>query len=289
MLRKMKLGRVKIIPLQGTTNPKTLKIPNREGISGSASALHEIREKQRTSRKLRFRRHPRSCRRQNRFRTFKRRLPSRHNQRRPLRARRIRKRLLPRTHRLLHNHSQRKRHQQPRRSRQSPTTASFPKRHRHNKPSKKKLSTHKTEITRLTESINTLDREVTRVKRSVKRTQINVRRVEKYRLKLEKETAAEKGRMRLYLIRKKLHLRKNFRNSKLKWPTLRKKTDVAQHSRNGSHPRKNRRRNKHSPTETRHRSNRDFHSPIPIRQRAQNRLSKHQNRTLQSRTATKKN
>jgi len=36
-LRRMKLGRIKIIPLQGTLNPKTLKIPEKEGVSGAAS------------------------------------------------------------------------------------------------------------------------------------------------------------------------------------------------------------------------------------------------------------
>jgi chromosome segregation protein len=36
-LRKMKLGRIKIIPLQGTLNPKQLKIPERENITGLAT------------------------------------------------------------------------------------------------------------------------------------------------------------------------------------------------------------------------------------------------------------
>jgi chromosome segregation protein len=35
-LRKMKLGRIKIIPVEGTLNPKVLKIPERQGVSGSA-------------------------------------------------------------------------------------------------------------------------------------------------------------------------------------------------------------------------------------------------------------
>src|SRR4030066_1640690 len=39
MLRKMKLGRIKIIPLQGASNPRPLKVPDREGISGAASAF----------------------------------------------------------------------------------------------------------------------------------------------------------------------------------------------------------------------------------------------------------
>jgi chromosome segregation protein len=36
-LRRMKLGRVKIIPLQGISNPKQFKIPEREGVNGLAS------------------------------------------------------------------------------------------------------------------------------------------------------------------------------------------------------------------------------------------------------------
>ncbi|MGB9675621.1 MAG: chromosome segregation protein SMC [Candidatus Bathyarchaeales archaeon] len=36
-LRRMKLGRIKIIPLQGTSNPKALKVPQIEGVNGAAS------------------------------------------------------------------------------------------------------------------------------------------------------------------------------------------------------------------------------------------------------------
>ncbi|MEM3536671.1 MAG: AAA family ATPase, partial [Candidatus Bathyarchaeia archaeon] len=36
-LRRMKLGRIKIIPLQGPLNPKPLKIPEKEGVNGTAS------------------------------------------------------------------------------------------------------------------------------------------------------------------------------------------------------------------------------------------------------------
>lgn len=36
-LRRMKLGRIKIIPLQGTSNPKTIKVPQVEGVNGAAS------------------------------------------------------------------------------------------------------------------------------------------------------------------------------------------------------------------------------------------------------------
>ncbi len=60
------------------------------------------------------------------------------------------------------------------------------------------LEHSKIEITRLTESIATLDREIVRIKRGVKRTQFNIRHIDKYGGKLEREAAAYKGRMSIY-------------------------------------------------------------------------------------------
>ena len=57
----------------------------------------------------------------------------------------------------------------------------------------------KIEMTRLGESVATLDRELVRIKRSVKRTQFNIRHTEKYGGKLEREAAAYKGRMSIYM------------------------------------------------------------------------------------------
>ncbi len=54
-------------------------------------------------------------------------------------------------------------------------------------------------MTRLGESVATLDRELVRIKRSVKRTQFNIRHTEKYGGKLEREAAAYKGRMSIYM------------------------------------------------------------------------------------------
>jgi chromosome segregation protein len=56
----------------------------------------------------------------------------------------------------------------------------------------------KIENTRFSESIATLDREIIRIKRSVKRTEFNIRHTEKYGGKLEREAAAYKGRMGTY-------------------------------------------------------------------------------------------
>jgi len=56
----------------------------------------------------------------------------------------------------------------------------------------------KIEMTRLAEGIATLDREIVRIKRSVKRTQFNIRHAGKYGGKLEREAASYKGRMSIY-------------------------------------------------------------------------------------------
>jgi chromosome segregation protein len=75
----------------------------------------------------------------------------------------------------------------------------------------------KIEITRLSESIATLDREIIRIKRSVKRTQINIRHSDKYGGKLEREAASFKGRMDMY---------RNERNS-IQKEDQRLRTDIA--------------------------------------------------------------
>lgn len=82
------------------------------------------------------------------------------------------------------------------------------------------------EMTRLTESIATIDREIVRVKRSVKRTHFNVRRLEKYGAKLEKETAASKGRMGLYKSERNT-IKKTLQKLQTDLSILRKKTDLA--------------------------------------------------------------
>ena len=81
-------------------------------------------------------------------------------------------------------------------------------------------------MTRLGESIATLDREIVRIKRSVKRTQFNIHHTEKYGGKLEREAAMYKGRMATYrnernsIMRDDVKLRTDIGN-------LRLKTDVA--------------------------------------------------------------
>jgi chromosome segregation protein len=87
------------------------------------------------------------------------------------------------------------------------------------------LNYTKIEITRLTESIATLDREIVRVKRGVKRTQFNIRHMEKYGGKLEREAAAYKGRMTMYRNERD-SIQKTLEKIHADIATLRLKTDM---------------------------------------------------------------
>ncbi|MDR2204077.1 MAG: chromosome segregation protein SMC [Nitrososphaerota archaeon] len=84
----------------------------------------------------------------------------------------------------------------------------------------------KLEMTRLNEFIITLDREVVRIKRTIKRTQLNVRYTEKYGGKIEREIAAYKGRMSLYMSERNM-IKKALQKSHIELAELRKKTDVS--------------------------------------------------------------
>jgi chromosome segregation protein len=83
----------------------------------------------------------------------------------------------------------------------------------------------KIEMTRLSESIATLDREIVRIKRGVKRTQFNIRHTEKYGGKLEREAAAYKGRMSTYRNERN-SIQKGDEKLRADIANLRLKTDV---------------------------------------------------------------
>ena len=83
----------------------------------------------------------------------------------------------------------------------------------------------KIEITRLSESISTLDREIVRIKRGVKRTQFNIRHTEKYGGKLDREAAAYKGRMTMYMNERN-SIQKTLQKLHTDIANLRLKTDV---------------------------------------------------------------
>ena len=88
------------------------------------------------------------------------------------------------------------------------------------------ISRSQIEMTRLAESIATLDRELVRIKRSVKRTQFNIRHTEKYGGKLEREAAAYKGRMSMYMNERN-SIRRTDQKLQADIAALRLKTDVA--------------------------------------------------------------
>ncbi len=87
------------------------------------------------------------------------------------------------------------------------------------------ITRSKIEMTRLSESIATLDREIVRIKRSVKRTQFNIRHTEKYGGKLEREAAAYKGRMSVYMNERN-SIRRTDQRLQSEIAALRLKTDV---------------------------------------------------------------
>ncbi|MCX8150494.1 MAG: chromosome segregation protein SMC [Candidatus Bathyarchaeota archaeon] len=84
----------------------------------------------------------------------------------------------------------------------------------------------KIEITRISEAIGALDREMIRVKRSVKRTQMSLKRIEKFRARIEKEIEVEKGRMALHKAERNT-IKKELQKLQIDMSELRKKTDIA--------------------------------------------------------------
>ena len=82
------------------------------------------------------------------------------------------------------------------------------------------------EITRLSDAISTLDREIIRVKRSVKRTQVSLKRVEKFRGRIEKEIEVEKGHMHLYTSERD-GIKKQIEKLQIALADFRQKTDVS--------------------------------------------------------------
>ena len=82
------------------------------------------------------------------------------------------------------------------------------------------------EISRLSDAISTLDREIIRVKRSVKRTQVSLKRVEKFRGRIEKEIEVEKGHMHLYTSERD-GIKKQIEKLQIELADFRQKTDVS--------------------------------------------------------------
>ena len=87
------------------------------------------------------------------------------------------------------------------------------------------LERSKIDMTRLAEGIATLERELIRVKRGVKRTQLNIRHIDKMGGKLEREAAAFKGRMAMYRNERN-SIQVNLKKIHTEIAALRLKTDV---------------------------------------------------------------
>jgi chromosome segregation protein len=224
-LKKMKLGRIKIIPLQGASNPRSLKIPERQGVSGVASAFVKCPRAYETAvnyvfgdtlivsnDKTGFTLSSEGYRavtvdgnlyeaggafESGYYRApidFSKIIPSEN----AIKS-------LDEAVKALQQHL----------SQRDSDIAVF----------EEEIERTKIEIARLSDSIITLDREMVRVKRNVKRTQSNVRRVEKYGAKIEKEIEAGKAQMGLYTSERSA-IQKEIQKLQVELADLRKKTDV---------------------------------------------------------------
>ena len=82
------------------------------------------------------------------------------------------------------------------------------------------------EIARLSDAIITLERELTRVKRSARRTKSNVKRVEHHTARLEREIEGEKSQMWVHRAERS-SIQKEIRKFQMELAALRRKTDPA--------------------------------------------------------------
>jgi len=224
-LRRMKLGRIKLIPLQGASNPRTLKIPARRGVSGAASAFIKCERNHEpavnyvfgdtlivSDDKTAFALSSEGYRAVTvngdlyeaggAFESGYYRAPIDFSK------------IIPSETAINSLDEAVKALQQHLSQRDNDITVF-----------EEEIERTKIEIARLSDSIITLDREMVRVKRSVKRTQSNVRRVEKYCAKLEKEIETEKARMGLYKSERS-SIQKELQKLQAELAVLRKKTDV---------------------------------------------------------------
>jgi chromosome segregation protein len=224
-LKKMKLGRIKIIPLQGASNPRALKIPERQGVSGVASAFVKCARNYEpavnyvfgdtlivSNDKTGFTLSNEGYRAVTvdgnlyeaggAFESGYYRAPIDFSK------------IIPSENAIKSLDEAVKALQQHLSQRDSDITVF-----------EEEIEGTKIEIARLSDSITTLDREMIRVKRNVKRTQSNVRRVEKYCAKIEKEIETGKAQMGLYRSERSA-IQKEIQKLQVELADLRKKTDV---------------------------------------------------------------
>ncbi len=224
-LRRMKLGRIKIIPLQGASNPKAFKVPDRGGVSGAVSAFIKCERNYEAAvnyvfgdtlvasdDKTAFALSNEGYRAVTvtgdlyeaggAFESGYYRAPIDFSA------------IIPSESAIKSLEEAVKALQQHLSQRDSDMTAF-----------EEEIERTKIEIAHLSESIVTLDREVARVKHSTKRTMINVRHVEKRIIKIEKEI--EVGKAQIVLFQSERHgIQKELQRLQTELAELRKKTDV---------------------------------------------------------------
>lgn len=224
-LRRMKLGRIKIIPLEGTTLPKELKVPDRSGISGIASFFMKFDKNHETAinyvfgdtlivadDKIAF-----SLSNQGyRVVTINGDLyePGAFEggfYRAPIDFSTI----IP-SENAIKSLDEAVKALQTHLSQRGDDIVAF----------EEEITRSRLEITRLSDAINTIDREIVRVKRSVKRNQISLRRVEKFSGRIEKEIEIEKAHMGLYTSERD-SIKKELQKLQIELAEFRRKTDVA--------------------------------------------------------------
>ncbi|MGQ9550852.1 MAG: chromosome segregation protein SMC [Candidatus Bathycorpusculaceae bacterium] len=223
-LRRMKLGRIKIIPLQGASNPMPLKVPDKEGVSGAASYFIKCAKHHEpavnyvfgdtlvvSDDKTAFALSSQGYRAVTingdlyeaggAFESGYYRAPIDFSAIIPSETA---IRSLDEAVKALQQHL----------SQRDTEVTNF----------EEEIERIRIEIARLSETITTLDREIGRVKRSIKRTKINIKRVEHNRAKLEKEIGNERAQIWLYKSERS-SIQKELRKLQIEVASLRRKTD----------------------------------------------------------------
>jgi chromosome segregation protein len=224
-LKKMKLGRIKIIPLQGASNPTNLKVPNSEGVSGAASTFMRCERTYEPAvsyvfgdtlivadDKIAFALSSQGYRTVTvngdlyesggGFETGFYRAPVDFST------------IIPSENAIKSLDEAVNALQQHLSQRGSDITGY-----------QEEIERTKIEMTRLSSAVATLDREMARVRHSVKRTQSNVKRVEKYSLRIEKDVEVEKAKITVYRSERN-SIQKNLQKLQTDLTEMRKKTDV---------------------------------------------------------------
>ena len=223
-LRRMKLGRIKIVPLEGAATAKQLKIPEKQGIRGSAEAFIKTEKNLEpavrfvfgdtlivTDDKTAFTLSSQGYRTVTvegdlyeiggAFESGYYRAPIDFSTIIPSETA---IKSLDEAVMALQQHL----------SRRNEDIASF----------EEEIDRTRVDIARLTDAITTLNRETDRVRRSVRRTKSNVKRVESYISKISKEVEAEKAHMWVHRAERS-SIAKEIRKLQNELSALRKKTD----------------------------------------------------------------